>query len=152
MWPTSTALATLSGLPHCGQPSPATNVADVGDDGPGEIAAGDDIAVVVVELVGAADEVLPVLEAAVEDDIHLAIVEGLRRVEADGAQVAGGTVHPLLELFGHHGTQVGGADDGHELGLVDEVVAAQEGHDRGPASDLPSADFRSADFAGTVAM
>ena len=105
------------------------DVADVFGDGPGEVAAGGDVAQMVVELIGAGDEVLAVDEGGVEDDEGGVEVEELgllvgvealgrgergggveagvvferpggQRGEADGAEEAGGTLEVLLELFG----------------------------------------------------
>ena len=56
--------------------------------------------------------------------------------DADRAEVAGGAADVEFELFGEHGAELGGAGDGVELGLVDVVVAAEEGDDgthRAPA-------------------
>ena len=83
----------------------------------------------VVELVGAADQVLAAFEGLV-DDHGKSIAQ--RRVivgEADRSEISGGAVEELLELRGLHGAQVGGPDRAQELGFVHLVVAAQErGH------------------------
>ncbi len=49
--------------------------------------------------------------------------------DADGAEEAGGAADVEGELFGEHGAELGDAGDGVELGLVDLVVAAEEGDD-----------------------
>ncbi len=54
------SLGDFEGLAAVGAAFAFEDVTDVGDFGPGEIAAWDDVAVVVVELVGAADEVVAV--------------------------------------------------------------------------------------------
>ena len=81
----------------------------------------------VVELVGAADHVVAAFEGLVDDDGEAFAQRGGFRLEANRAEVAGGGVQELLELFSLHGAQFGCADGAEELGFVDLVIAAQEG-------------------------
>ena len=151
-------LAEAQGLAADGVELAFEDVADVGGKGGSEVAAWGDVAEVVVELVGSGDEVLPAFEAEVHDDDGLEALAGvfaetplslssglpdLRPLsepaghdlgDADGAEVAGGAADVQGKFFGEHGTEFGGAGDGVQLGFVDEVVAAQEGHDRAQRS------------------
>jgi hypothetical protein len=55
----------------CGAAFSVQDVANVGDEGRLKIPSGDDVAVVVVKLVGPANEVAAVLEPVIEDDSYL---------------------------------------------------------------------------------
>ncbi len=108
------------------------DVADVGDARPGEVAAWRDVAEVVVEFVGSADHIFAAFESLVDDDergARIAFVCG-KDFEADGAEVASWAFEVESEFFGDHGAEFGYVGGGHQLGLVDEVVAAQEGDNR----------------------
>ena len=62
------------------------------------------------------------------DGARIALVCG-KDLEADGAEVAGRAFEVECKFFGDHGAQLGDVGGRHQLGLVDEVVAAQEGDD-----------------------
>ncbi len=100
---------------------------------PGEIAARNDVAEVVVELVGAADHVLAAFEGLVDDDGEAVARAACRRASRPtGPEVAGGAVEELLEFRRLHGAQLGRAEHAQQLGFVHLVVAAQEGGDAVP--------------------
>ena len=61
-------LADLSGAPQFGTAFAFTGVADVGGNGRGEVATGGDVAEVIVQLVGAGDQVGAAFESFVEHD------------------------------------------------------------------------------------
>ena len=67
--------AEAEGLVADGVELAFVDVPDVGGEGGGEVAAGRDVAVVVVELVGAGNEVVAVFEAEVEDHIREPLTE-----------------------------------------------------------------------------
>src|SRR5580704_482967 len=80
--------------------------ADVGEHGPKEVAAGDNVAQVVVELVGAADHVLAALERFVD---HHGKAFGERRadrLETDRTEITSGAVEEMLEFFSLHGAKL----------------------------------------------
>ena len=66
------------------------DVADVGDEGGLEVAAGGDVAEVVLVFVGSGDEVGAAFEGFVEDDEGAGLFAVRRGFEADGAEVSGG--------------------------------------------------------------
>jgi len=145
--------AEAQGLAADGVEFAFVDVADVGDAGLREVAAGGDVAIVEVELVGSGDEVGTAFETGVDDDDgldafgeHIAqdaleLVEcfaGFEAVErtlrhhlfdADRAEETRRTADVQLKFFGGHGAQLGGSGDGVELGLVHLVVAAEERND-----------------------
>ena len=131
MWPISTALATLRGLPLMGQRVALVDVADVGEVRPGEVSSGDNIAVVIVEFVGSADHVFAAFKTEIGHDRRGAWVAFGRgqNFQSDGAEVACRAFEVEREFFGDHGAEFDHVSDGHELGLVDEVISAQKGDD-----------------------
>ena len=129
MWPISTALADYEGACAVGFGAgfAFVDAADVGQEGPGEVAAGNDVALVEVEPVGAADHVFAAFEGPVDDDGKAVAERGGFGLEANGAEIAGGRVQELLEFLGLHGAEFGCADGAEKLGFVDLVIAAEEG-------------------------
>ncbi len=124
------SFANLEGLAAGDVQVSLVDVADVGDARPGEVAAGHDIPEVIVHLVGAADHIFAVFESFIDDDecgAGIAFVCG-KDFEADRAKVSGGAFEVESKLFGDHGAQLGHVSDSHQLGLIDEVVAAQKGN------------------------
>src|SRR5215469_15722376 len=101
--------------------------ADIGAEGPGEVAARNHVALVIVELVGAADHIFAALERLVDDDGESVAERRVVVRETDRAEVPGGAAEELFELCSLHGAQFGRSQRSQQLGLVDLVVAAQEG-------------------------
>ena len=107
-------------------------VANVRGDGGGEVAAGRDIAEVIVEFVGAGDHVGAAFEILIEHDGEAVAEKLLCGGEADRPEIAGRTLEPGLELLRAHIAELARASDAEQLGLVHRVIAAEEDGERLP--------------------
>ena len=85
------------------------------------MAAGGDVAQVVVVAVRAGDHVAAVFEGGIGDDQHVG--------DADGAEGARFGAEPVDDFGGEGLADFGGAEGGGEFGFAELVVAAEHGED-----------------------
>ncbi len=110
------------------------HAANIGAERPGEVAAGRYVAKVVVQLIGAADQVLAAFEGLVDDHYEAVSRRGdLRiRLEPNRAQVARRSIEELLQLLGLHRAEFGSADRPQQFCLIHLVIAAQKRRNAAP--------------------